>query len=83
MPEEYYYYAGNDANYFVNIDDVAEIKLNASVAHVSQFPPAVDKYRPDWDPAALAQLKAELRQIGKKDGHYVEAFRRATGFNEE
>ncbi len=45
--------------------------------------PGVEKYRADWDPAALEKLKAELRQMGKKDGHYVEAFRRATGFNEE
>jgi LmbE family N-acetylglucosaminyl deacetylase len=83
VPEEYYYYAGNDANYFVNIDDVAEIKLNAAAAHVSQFPPAISHYRPDWDPAALETLKADLRQTGKKDNHYVESFRRATGFNEE
>jgi LmbE family N-acetylglucosaminyl deacetylase len=83
VPEEYYYYAGKDANYFVNIDDVAEIKLNAAAAHVSQFPPAVEKYRADWEPAALEKLKAELRQMGKKDGHYVEEFRRATGFNQE
>jgi LmbE family N-acetylglucosaminyl deacetylase len=83
VPEEYYYYAGKDANYFVNVDDVAEIKLNAAVAHVSQFPPAIEKYRADWDAVALEKLKAELRQIGKKDGHYVEAFRRAMGFNEE
>jgi LmbE family N-acetylglucosaminyl deacetylase len=83
VPEEYYYYAGKDANYFVNIDDVVEIKLKAASAHVSQFSPAIEKYRADWDPAALEKLKAELRQIGKRDGHYVEAFRRATGFNEE
>jgi hypothetical protein len=57
--------------------------LNAAAAHVSQFPPAVDKYRPDWDTAALEKLKAELRQMDKKDGHYVESFRRATGFNQE
>jgi len=56
--------------------------LNAAAAHVSQFPPSVEKYRPDWDGAALEKLKAELRQMGKKDGHYVEAFRKAKTFNE-
>lgn len=59
---------------------MAEIKLNAA-AHMSQFPPAIEKYRADWDAAVLKKLKAKLRQMGKKDGHYVEAFRRATGFN--
>jgi LmbE family N-acetylglucosaminyl deacetylase len=83
VPEEYYYYAGKDANYFVNIDDVAELKLNAAAAHVSQFSPAIEHYRADWDAAALEKLKAELRHMGKKDGHYVEAFRKATGFSEE
>jgi LmbE family N-acetylglucosaminyl deacetylase len=83
VPEEYYYYAGKDANYFVNIDDLVEMKMNAAAAHVSQFPPSINHYRPDWDPVELEKLKAEFRQMGKKDGHYVESFRRATGFNQE
>ena len=84
VPEEYYYYAGKDANYFVNIDDVAEIKLNAAVAHVSQFSPAVDKYRAGLGSGGAGETEGGVAADGKKkDGHYVEAFRRATGFNEE
>ena len=47
------------------------------------FEPSIHNYRPDWDPAALARLKVELMsQQPKKDGHYVEAFRKAAGFNQ-
>jgi len=49
--------------------------------HVSQFEPSIHKYRSDWDPADLAKAKEELKQEQpRKDGHYVEPFRRATGF---
>lgn len=85
VPAEFFYYVtAKDANYFVNIDGVVETKLNAALAHVSQFPPAVQRYRPDWDPARLEKLKAALRaRAPKKDGHYVEAFRAAAGFSEQ
>lgn len=85
VPAEFFYYAtAKDANYFVNIDGVVETKLNAALAHVSQFPPAIQRYRPDWDPARLEKLKAALRaRAFKKDGHYVEAFRATTGFSEQ
>jgi len=60
------------------------LKLNAALAHVSQWSPSIDHYRPDWDPATLDKLKTELRrQAAKKDGHFVEAFRYATGFNQQ
>ena len=85
VPREFYYYVTEkDANYWVNIDSVVEKKLDAAMAHVSQWEPAVRRYRPDWDPAELAKTKAELRrQIPKKDGHYVEPFRTTTGFNQQ
>lgn len=85
VPAEFFYYVtAKDANYFVDIDSVVETKLNAALAHVSQFPPAIQRYRPDWDPARLEKLKAALRaRAPKKDGHYVEAFRAATGFSEQ
>jgi hypothetical protein len=61
---------------------VLETKLSALAAHVSQFEPAISKYRADWDPKDLAKLKQGLRaRATKKDGHYVEAFRIASGFN--
>ncbi len=85
VPQEYFYYASpKEANYFVTIDDFVDRKVDAAAAHVSQFPPAVEHYRPDWDPAQLARLKAGMRaRIPKRDGHYVEAFRTATGFNQQ
>ncbi len=85
VPMEFYYYVtAKDANYWVNIDSVAEMKLNAALAHVSQWSPSIDHYRPDWDPATRDKLKAELRgHAQKKDGHFVEAFRYATGFNQQ
>jgi hypothetical protein len=82
VPEMYFFYpSAQEANYFVNIDEVAELKFDAAAKQVSQFEPAVNKYRPDWEPADLAKAKKEMRhEQPMKDGHYVEAFRYATGF---
>jgi hypothetical protein len=82
--EAYFYVTPQDANYWVNIDDVIDIKLTAAVAHVSQFDPSVKKYRPDWDPADLAATKKYLlSRAVKKDGHVVESFRISTQFNQQ
>ncbi|HUJ21955.1 MAG TPA: PIG-L family deacetylase [Bryobacteraceae bacterium] len=85
VPQEYYFYVTpREANYWVNIDSVVEKKLDAAVAHVSQWEPSIHHYRPDWDHDILEKTKAEVRShILKKDGHYVEAFRNAAGFNQE
>ena len=80
---EFFYYAGKDANYFVNIDNEIEMKLKASAAHVSQFEPSIRHYRPDWDPKDLEKLKESFRARAKKDGHYVEGFRSSRGFNQQ
>jgi len=82
VPEMYFFYPSpQEANYWVNIDEVAELKFDAAAKQVSQFEPAVNKYRPDWEAAYLAKAKDEIkRQQPRKDGHYVEAFRYATGF---
>lgn len=84
VPEMYFFYPSpQEANYFVNIDSVAELKFEALAKQVSQFEPAVHKYRPDWDPKDLQAAKDEMhREQPRKDGHYVEAFRYATGFNQ-
>ncbi|OLC60935.1 MAG: hypothetical protein AUH89_03250 [Ktedonobacter sp. 13_1_40CM_4_52_4] len=84
VPEMYFFYPSpQEANYFVNIDGVAELKFDAAAKQVSQFDPAVIKYRPDWTPEDLKKAKDEMRhEQPKKDGHYVEAFRYATGFNQ-
>jgi LmbE family N-acetylglucosaminyl deacetylase len=82
VPLMYFFYpAPQEANYWVNIDSVADLKAQAGALQVSQFEPAIHKYRPDWDPADLARAKEEMKhQQPRKDGHYVEAYRRATGF---
>ncbi len=82
--EAYYYVAEKDANSWVNIDSVLGLKLDAAAAHVSQWPPSSEKYRADWDPKQMQLMKDGLRarQL-KKDGHAVEAFRIAGGFNRQ
>jgi LmbE family N-acetylglucosaminyl deacetylase len=82
--EAYYYTTEKEANAFVNIDSVLELKLSAGAAHVSQWSPSTEKYRPDWDPKDLQKMKDGLkaRQL-KRDGHTVEAFRITGGFNQQ
>lgn len=82
VPEMYFFYPSpQESSYFVNIDSVIELKVEAAAKQVSQFEPAVTKYRPDWEAADLEKAKKEMRdEQPKKDGHYVEAFRYATGF---
>jgi len=82
VPEMYFFYPSpQEANYYVNIDGVAELKFEAAGKQVSQFDPAIEKYRSDWTPADLEKAKKMMREEQpKKDGHYVEAFRYATGF---
>lgn len=84
VPEMYFFYPSpHEANYFVNIDSVMDLKVDAAMQQVSQFEPAVTKYRPDWDPKDLAKAREELRgEQPRKDGHFVEAFRYATSFNQ-
>ena len=85
VPNLYFFYCTtNEANYYVNIDATFELKLQAISKQVSQFEPAVTKYRPDWEPQNLVALKETYRKDEeKKAGHYVESFRYATGFNQK
>lgn len=80
----FYYTLEREANYWVNIDRWVDRKMDAAMAHVSQFEPGVTKYRPDWDAADLARERQALKAAQKRrNGHYVEAFRLATGFNQQ
>ena len=82
--EAYFYVTPQDANYWVNIDSVMDLKLDAAAAHVSQFDPSINKYRPDWDAKELAKMKQSRRdRATKKEGHFVEAYRIATQFNQQ
>lgn len=79
----FFYVTEKDANVWVNIDPVLPLKEAAGLAHVSQWEPAIHKYRPDWAPADKEKARAELRSIiQRRDGHWVEAFRWATEFNQ-
>jgi LmbE family N-acetylglucosaminyl deacetylase len=84
VPLMYFFYpTAQEANYWVNIDSTFDLKVEAALKQVSQFEPAIHKYRPDWAPEDLARMKEVFRkEHPRKDGHYVEAFRRATGFNQ-
>ena len=82
--EVYFYVTPQDANYWVDISSVMDLKLKAATAHVSQFDPAIRKYRPTWDAADLEREKESLRKHATiKDGHTVEAFRINGAFNQE
>src|SRR5467141_2397338 len=59
VPNMYFFYTTtNEANYYVNIEATFELKVEAVSKQVSQFEPAMTKYRPDWEPQNLARLKA-------------------------
>src|SRR6266436_2334013 len=63
VPKMYFFYpSAQEANYYVNIDAVADLKFDAAAKQVSQFKPAVNKYRSDWQPADLAKAKEEMRR---------------------
>ena len=73
-----YYTKPSEANVWVDIDAVADLKVKAAAAHVSQFEPSIHRYRPDWDPADLEKFTAGFKaRIPKKNGRYVEGFRAA------
>ncbi len=82
--EVYYYVTPQDANYWVDVTPMMDLKLQAATAHVSQFDPSINKYRPDWDQADLKREEDGLRkQATMKDGRVVEAFRISGGFNQQ
>jgi LmbE family N-acetylglucosaminyl deacetylase len=85
VPEMYFFYATEqEANYSVVIDDVMDRKVKAATAQVSQFAPAEDRYRSDWEPKDLQAAESYLRSLQtRKDGHYVERFRYVTEFNQK
>jgi LmbE family N-acetylglucosaminyl deacetylase len=79
----FYYVLERDANLFVDVEPVLEKKIEAGLAHVSQFEPAVRKYRATWTPEDRAKARQELlSMLLRRNGKYVESFRWATGFNQ-
>ncbi|HEX4486059.1 MAG TPA: PIG-L family deacetylase [Terriglobales bacterium] len=84
VPELYFFYPSDqEANYWVNIDSVFDLKAESLLKQVSQFEPSGSKYRPDWDPETYKTTKEEVKKMQDvKDGHPVEAFRYATSFQD-
>jgi LmbE family N-acetylglucosaminyl deacetylase len=84
VPKMYFFYpSSQEANYFVNIESVFDLKFDAAMKQVSHFEPAINKYGLDWDSKDHGKAKKELRAAQPcKDGRFVEAFRYTTGFNQ-
>jgi LmbE family N-acetylglucosaminyl deacetylase len=58
-------------------------RLQLGLAHVSQWEPAMSKYRPDWEAEDKAKVRGEMRKmVLKKGGHRVEGYRWAVEFNQ-
>jgi LmbE family N-acetylglucosaminyl deacetylase len=69
-----------DVNYWVDIEDVKDLKMKLLSKHVSQFEPAVSKYRPDWAPEDYKKFVQMFNSWHwKKDGRLAEPFRRTVG----
>lgn len=81
VPEMVFYDAADkDVNYWLDINDVAEQKIETAAKHVSQFPPSINKYRPDWSQADYAKFVQMAKGIQpKRNGRFVEPYRRAIG----
>ena len=75
VPVAYYYYS-QEPNYEVDITDQLDLKMDASAAHVSQFPPSVDKYTPDMPDMVRTMLQSRARKMHADGDRYVERFRR-------
>ncbi len=75
VPLAYYYYS-HEPNYQVDITEVVDLKVKAASAHVSQFPPAVDKYTPDLPDIVVQGIRSHLAEASKEGDRYYERFRR-------
>ncbi len=75
VPLAFYYYT-TDPNYTVDITDVAETKIRASLAHVSQFEPSLSKYTPEMSDETFQELRGRFVEYMKDGNRSVEEFRR-------
>ncbi len=75
VPVAYYYYT-TEANYTVDVSGIIETKIKAAAKHVSQFPPAVDRYTPEMSSFAFQALRAGGLLASREGNRYVEKFRR-------
>lgn len=75
IPLAYYYYS-QEPNYEVDITAVAEKKMDASLAHTSQWEPSTSKYTPTLPEEAKQEIRAAIKKEQQVDGKFVERFRR-------
>ncbi|MDH4092110.1 MAG: PIG-L family deacetylase [Cyclobacteriaceae bacterium] len=74
---EFYFYYSQQPNYEVNITSVFEEKMQAALAHVSQFEPSLSRYTPELDPRTAQGVNDRFFQLHLcNDGKCVERFRR-------
>ena len=46
--------------------------------------PSISRYSPDWNCEDLAKFREEyIRTHERKDGHYIESYRFASGYNQQ
>lgn len=75
IPLAYYYYS-QEPNYEVDITDVAEKKLEASLAHTSQWEPSTSKYTPTLPEEVKKEIRDAITAEQRVKGRFVERFRR-------
>jgi LmbE family N-acetylglucosaminyl deacetylase len=76
VKERYFYYS-QEPNYEVDITKVFDLKMQAALAHVSQFEPSLSKYTPELDKSTASAVHTGFSALNLcKEGKCVERFRR-------
>jgi len=76
VKERYFYYS-QEPNYEVDITSVFDLKMQAALAHVSQFEPSLSKYTPELDKNTAIAVTNGFSALNLcKEGKCVERFRR-------
>jgi LmbE family N-acetylglucosaminyl deacetylase len=76
VKERYFYYS-QEPNYEVDITSVFDLKMQAALAHVSQFEPSLSKYTPELDKGTSSAVRTGFSALNLcKEGKCVERFRR-------
>jgi len=76
VKERYFYYS-QEPNYEVDITSVFDLKMQASLAHVSQFEPSLSKYTSELEKSTASAVRTGFSALNLcKEGKCVERFRR-------
>lgn len=76
VPVVYYFYS-QEPNYEVDVTDTFDRKMDAAVAHVSQFEPSLSQYTPKMPKATSDQIRKRFAEYNRSGDRFVERFRRA------